>query len=105
MRAGSLNTKITFLAEIETRGSLGNYTSQWIEYAQAWASIEPIKNDEKFISVGLFTFDLKKIRIRYIKDIVNDMRISYDNNTYQIEQIVDVWDRHRELIIFARSVA
>ena len=68
------------------------------------ASVEDFGTKESFFSNKIIDVSTVKFRIRYIKNITPEMRISFDDNFYDITAIVNPFFKNKELIIAGKVV-
>ena len=97
MRAGPLRDRVQIMRKVVTRNTIGDEVPTWELVREVWASVEPLRGRE-YISLREAQSDLTtRIRMRYTPDIGTAMRVVSGDSTYDIDSIVDVKNRHREL--------
>lgn len=103
MRSGPLRERITLQSPTVARDSYGAETITWTNERTVYASVEPIKGDE-YMEARAFTQTIThRFRIRHQPDksITPTWRISYDSRTFDIESVINAWERDRTIIIMA----
>ena len=105
MRARTLNHLITIQDASSTKNSFGGKVETWTTFAQAWASIEQIKDSDIFDNNQLHKVSLRKFRIRFIPDITLDMRIKYENRIFEIIEITNLYESNKELLIMSKEIS
>ena len=101
MRAGPLRCRITIEAPVETQGADGSIATAWETFATTWASIEPLIGREYFAQQRERATVSHKIRMRHLSGITHKMRISWESRNFEIESVLNVGERNRELVLMA----
>ena len=96
MQAGELKRRIALERVTETQNSFGEITETWTVLANCWAQWVPLKGEEKF-TARQFAPELSgEFRLRY-RDANPKDRIRMGSRVFEIESVIDVDDRQREL--------
>lgn len=104
MRAGKLRHRITIQSKSTTsRGTYGEEIITWGTYKQVWAELDPPKAREFFANKQTQTEITTRIRIRYLENIDNSMRIIYDGRTFDINAIINPDEKNKELILMCNE--
>ena len=101
MKAGKLRHKITIQQYTDGTNDNGYPEKTWTDFVSCWSSIEPIKGKEYFAAQTEHSKVDHIITCRYYTGITTDMRIKYNNQHFNIESILNVDERNRELQIMA----
>jgi SPP1 family predicted phage head-tail adaptor len=102
MRAGALRHRITIESHTDTN-TRGEVSESWSTFKEVWASIEPLKGRE-WIESGILESEVDaRVRMRYLKDVKPQMRITYGDYTYEIVSIRDIDMRKREMILMVKE--
>jgi len=97
MRAGNLRHRVIIQHLVETLDEYKTPTITWQDYATVWASVEPIRGRE-YIELQNTNSELTvRIRIRYLPGVTNDMRVLYGSRVFNIQSVIDINERHREM--------
>lgn len=106
MRAGYLNKRITIQQLTDERDETGGVVNTWTEVCKAWASIEPLKGAEFLSAKEVDAQVTTRIRMRQRKDvtITSDMRVVYGSRIFEIDSVIDVYTRGRELQLMSREL-
>ena len=97
MRAGRLRHLVTIQQPTEVQDTTGQAVKSWGTYVQAWASVEPLSGRE-FLDAQQINAETKvRIRIRSVSGITEKMRVSWDSRVYNINAILDIQERDREI--------
>ena len=106
MRAGALKHKVIFQKLTKVPSETGASKSQWgdIISPQEWTQIIPLKGEEKYQSQHLKTEVNHKIRLRYRSDLDSKMRVVYGLRIFNIDSILNPFERNKELQIMATEV-
>ena len=106
MRAGTLRKRVQWQQRTVTTDSFGQATETWATVANCWASLQPGKGNEKDVADQQRSYSPFDIRVRWPGNISfsPDDRILYGTRTFNIQNINDVDERHRELVVTAVEV-
>jgi SPP1 family predicted phage head-tail adaptor len=101
-----LDRRITFLKDVGTdTNSLNEKAEDWQSFATVWASVKGLGSRELYQAQKVFSETSLVIKIRYRRDITEEMRISYDGGTYEIlGKPIDPEGRRETLVISAKEV-
>jgi SPP1 family predicted phage head-tail adaptor len=99
MRAGPLRCRITIETPVETQGADGSIVTAWETFATTWASIEPLIGREYFAQEREQATVSHKIRMRHLPDIKHKMRVSWKSRIFEIESVLNVGERNREIVL------
>jgi len=98
MKIGKLRKKIDIMKPLETADSYGDQVKNWTYVAvNRWAEVNPKSGRESFLRQQ--TIDEKAVTfgIRYLEGITPKMKVVYGNVDFNIQSIVNVDERNREL--------
>lgn len=104
MRSGQLRHFITIKTPQESKNSYGEKTFSYIDFLHCWSDAKPIKTTERFVSSRLNTEVNYQFRIRYVDGVEHNMRVIFGTRVFDIDSILNVNERNRELIILASEV-
>jgi SPP1 family predicted phage head-tail adaptor len=100
MRAGKLRHLVTVQEELEDQSSMtGAVTKYWATIATVYASVDPMLGRELQRAMAERAELTYAIRLRYMPGLTPRNRILYDGRTFNIRSVVDVEERHRELVV------
>ena len=95
------------------RDGFGAFSSSWAEFARVWASVEPIQGREYFQAQSVQSEVAVRIRIRWRGDVAgmgepSTIRVVVEEGdggarVYEVESVIDVGGRGRELELMCRS--
>jgi SPP1 family predicted phage head-tail adaptor len=106
MRAGLLRNRVTFQKLVAVRNEYGEDVSEWHDLApDEMVQIIPISGDERYQSDHLDTVVGHKIRMRYRRGIDNTMRILFGDRIFDIDAVINVHEKDRELHIMCTEVS
>jgi len=97
MHAGRLRHLVTIEQATEAQDTTGQAVKSWGPFAQVWASVEPLKGNEFLEAQQINAETTTRIRIRKLDGITQKMRISYDSRLYNINAILHINERQREM--------
>jgi len=103
MRAGELRHRVIIQQKYVTQDAEGITTESWADIATVWAAIEPLRGREFFDAAAVNAEVTTRIRIRYRSGIVPAMRVVYGSQVYEIESVIDVGGRRRELELLCKG--
>lgn len=107
MQAGKLRHRITFEQPVPTRNSVNEEIITWVPLEPTvWGAIEPLTGRENYDNFG--AQELAKantrIRIRHRDDINHKMRAVFGTRVFDIQAVINVETRDRELHILCEEV-
>jgi SPP1 family predicted phage head-tail adaptor len=86
------------------KDSEGFVTEIWADVATVWAAVEPIRGREYFQAAAVNAENTVRFRIRYRPGIMPNMRALYNGRTFNIQSVIDVNGRHREIQLMCLEV-
>jgi len=101
---GKLRHRVTIQNKVTLPDGYGGVTSTWQDVATVWASVEPLNGRELYAAQQVKAELTHRIRIRYMSGIKPEMRIAFDNRTFEIEAIIDPEERHESLELLCSEV-
>ncbi len=102
LRAGTLKHKIIIQRNNETQGESGEVINNWENIKITRASINPIKGDEYFLNQNMLNDVDHYIKTRFT-DVKPDDRIIFGYHIFDIEYILNIDEKNRELMILAKD--
>lgn len=104
MRSGLLRKRITIQSASSARDNFGAVENTWSDVGSRWASVEPLSAGE--FEVSGQTVNRKEIKfvMRYTTSITAQMRLVFDNENYNIESIININQRNRELELLCTRI-
>lgn len=104
MRSGDLRHRITLQQKQLTKDQEGIATENWVDVATVWAAVEPLKGREYFQAAAVNAENTVRFRIRYRQGITSAMRVVYNGRVFNINSVIDVDERHREIQLMCQEV-
>lgn len=108
MRLGKLDRRITIQQKTVSRTALGDESESWATLAAVWAEVVPTSGREYFNAQSQQMTGSKytRFRIRYLASASKDteLRVLYDDETYDIKHIAEV-GRRVALDLVGESIA
>jgi len=104
MRAGNLRHFIIIQSSVKSKNDYGEVVQTYEDFKHMWSEAKPIKTSERFKSERLETEVNYQFRVRYTEGIAHDMRVVFGERTFEIDSVLNVGERNRELIILASEV-
>lgn len=101
----AMNDKITIQTVTETRSSTGAVTESWTTHATCWAEVKQLSGSEQYASDMTVYNDVKNFIVNYseAKNVTAKMRISYNDEIYNITSINHEPGRIRTVLIAFRN--
>lgn len=103
MRAGKLRHTITIEQNTPTQNSYGEPVDAWSTFATVRAQVEPISGREYFDAQKVDADVDYRVRIRYLSGVTNEMRIVYGSKQLDIESVLNIGERDREIHIMCKE--
>jgi len=105
VKIGDLRHRITIQQPIEIRNEVGEVIqSAWQDFTTVWAAIEPLRGREYFDAQQINAEVTSRIRIRYRPGIKPKMRVVYGERIFDIQSVIDVEERHKEIHLMCKEV-
>ena len=103
MHIGPLRKQVAVQQELPTPDGAGGYALSWVTVAATWAEITPMAGREVFIDGHNESHVTHKITLRWRSDITitADMRILYNNRTFNIRAVINTDERNQFIEILA----
>lgn len=90
MRAGVLDRRILIEQNSPAQDEFGSLTAVWSTFATVWARVAPVTGKEIFLSDQVSASADTLFRIRYLKGLNVQMRIVYNDENYNIKNILEI---------------
>lgn len=108
MQAGNLNRRVVIQQKAVTQDPYGEEVITWNTWKSVWANVRPMSGYQ-YMQAQAQTVEAKvmtEIRIRYLDGIDNEtMRVMHGAEVYEIEAILHVQERRREMRLMCRRQA
>lgn len=105
MRIGLKTRRLTFEVPTDTADEYGDAGRAWATHATVWASIEPLRGDERYEVQQVTAEVTHKIRVRYsalMAAVTPKYRAVQGGTYFDILSVNDIMSAHRELEIYAK---
>jgi SPP1 family predicted phage head-tail adaptor len=103
MKIGKRRNKIAFIRLAETQNVFGEVIKGEQDIAFAWAAIEPVSGNERFLSNTTLAQANVKIRSRYVAGITPKDIIGFGTRRYDIISVSNIDEKNKELVVFAKE--
>lgn len=104
MKPGKLRHRITLQSKVTVKDPEGIVTETWTDVATVWAAVEPIRGREYFQAAAVNAENTVRFRIRYRSGITPVMRVVYNGRTFNVQSVIDVDERYREIQLMCQEV-
>ena len=104
MRAGDLRHRVTIQEKQVTKNSYGEEVITWQDVATVWAAVEPLRGREFLEAQRAGAEVTTRIRIRHRDGIRPEMRVVRGSQIYDIEAVINVGGRGRELHLMCKEL-
>ena len=109
IRSGKLRKRVTIKKPNESRDSFGDVVdAAATTVATRWASIAPLRGEERSSADQLTDVTTHRIRIRYSSELAaanSSWWIEYDSRRFDFVSVLNIDERNAELEVLAREVA
>lgn len=96
------NKKVIFQILTEKSDKIGNQLQEWTDFFTAWASVNGIGGREYYSASQVNSQNDVVFKTRYSRKIAgfltSEIRILYNEKTYDIKHIDDYQEQHRQLV-------
>jgi SPP1 family predicted phage head-tail adaptor len=99
MRAGPMRHRITIETPLDTQAADGSILTTWQVFATSRASIEPLIGRKYFAQQREQATVSHKIRMRYQPGITHKMRVAWGTRLFEIDSVLNVSERNREIVL------
>lgn len=90
MRSENLDKRITIQEPVEVIDDYGQETRTWSTFATVWANVKLNIGKESFKTSEKVKERVVDFKFRWRTDLTNEMRIVYNSNYYEIEDVVEL---------------
>jgi SPP1 family predicted phage head-tail adaptor len=104
MRAGALRHRVEIQSRSMSLSDTGSPSYTWSRHARAYADIQPNTGRESEIASEIAAVQTHLVRIRYVQGVTPRMRILWGTRTFDINSVVNVGERGRELQLLCTEV-
>lgn len=105
MLIGVKNRRITFEESVQRTDEVGDTVNEWVLYDSSWASIEPLRGEERYEAQRVQGSISHKIRVRYstrLAAMTGKHRAVYAGRIFDlVGPPGDLMAKHRELELLA----
>jgi len=105
MNAGDMDQKIKIQKKTITRADTGEAIETWSDFASVWARVKDFRGREFFAAQAEQSEITTSFLIYHIDGLTYDMRVSYNGDYYDIEQIIRMTRREGIEIMASRRGA
>ena len=89
LQAGDLNRRITLQARGSTRGSYGQQSNTWTDWATCWARIEPSDGREMVAAQAVNAETSHLVTIRYRAGVTAAMRVVFGARIFNVLSVIE----------------
>lgn len=106
MKAGPLRHRITIQQKQTpvTQNDYGEEVITWSEVDTVWAAVEPLSGREFLEAQRAGAEVTTRIRIRHRDGILPEMRVVWDSHIYDIENVIPIEERQREIHLMCKEL-
>jgi len=99
INAGELKNRIRFEKKAMASNGFGGFIESWATLCTIWGRYKQLSGKELIAQQQVNPLITVEIQMRYRPDINTDRRAYYMNNFHNIIEIIDVDNRHTELLL------
>jgi len=103
--SSQLRQKLTLQREVRTNDDVGGYVRSWVDVADLWAEIIPMRGNEKLFGNQVQAVVTHKIKLRYREGVTPEMRLMYDNRVFNVRHVINVSEMSEVLELLAEEGA
>ena len=103
MQSGKLRNYIEIQQKIMVEDENLEWIESWPTFTSYWAEILPLVGREYWASRQTVSEVTGKIRMRYLTGVKTTMKVIDGLKSYDIEAVIDVENRHEELILLVKE--
>jgi SPP1 family predicted phage head-tail adaptor len=95
--------RIVLQVPTNAKGTSGQDVHSYADWKTRWAGIDPMKGTELFTAQQTEASSEIVFKIRYLTGVTPKHRIRWDSRSFDIKSIVNIANRNRELLLYARE--
>jgi SPP1 family predicted phage head-tail adaptor len=99
MEAGQLRELISIIQPPTALSAAGEPSGEWPVFAKVWARVEPLRGRQLEAARTVYADVTVVVTTRWVAGILPKMCILHGQKRYQIDSVVDIGSRNRELEI------
>ena len=103
MQAGKLRHKLLLQEATETNNGRGEPIPAWSDVTELWGDITPLSGREGLQANQIYASATHRIRIRYRPGVVPKMRFLKGSREFEIDAVLNVDERNREMVCIAKE--
>jgi len=103
MRAGKLRNYITIQQKVMIEDENLELVESWPTFTSCWAEILPLIGREYWSARQVISEVTGKIRMRYLSGVKTTMKVIDGSKIYNIEAVIDIENRHEELVLLVKE--
>ena len=107
MNAGKLNKRIAIQYTGSTQDEFGAQVLTWSTLCNPWASVEPLQGREYFSAKQTISDVDTRFVVRFSTEtsaVTPKMRVVYDTKNYDIESVINIDNKDKEMQLVCRKV-
>ncbi len=104
MRAGRLRHRFEFKSSTGAQNAFGESIETWETYATLWGQLEPLRGEEIIHARQVTATVSHRLRVRYNSSIAPEHRAVFDSRTFEINSVINVRERNREMELYCTEV-
>lgn len=104
MRAGRLRKRVSIQQPVQAVNAYGERIVTWSTVATVWAAVEPLRGREMFDAEQVQAEISHRVILRYRSGLDSTYRLLLASRVLQIQTVIDVDERHRELHLMCREM-
>lgn len=101
IRSGQLKQRLVLYSKTYTEKRNASFSENWTEIDTVWSSIKHETQTEKILGKGINNTIIAIIEIRYRSDINTNCKGTWNSNTYNFTEVINVNNENRKLLITA----
>lgn len=104
MRAGTLRHRVTLQQAETVRDAYGGTSSQFVDVATVWGSLEAVSGREFFSAQQVQSEVTHKLTLRFCPDVTADMRVVFGAKVFGIEAVLPD-NRQTRLVLMLKEAS
>ena len=95
VHAGLLRKRVSLQELVKLPDGGGGFSTEWVEFARAWAYIKPLSGTESLVGMQLEDSISHDIMMRYRSALRAKHRVVYDGREFNIISVINVEERDK----------
>ena len=103
VRSGPMRDRVKVQNFVKTRDASGGIIRTWQTVVTRWGKIDPLQGDEKEFGDTIESRATHKVSLRFYDGLDTNQRLLFGTREFNIVEIIDPGNRHRQTVLKVRE--